>query len=169
MNKSNQESIYILNLSESDKNFLIHKAKSYFEFAFGLVFIDLFFATLFGIYHFNVWIGVLGFFLLFISQHLKSLLKASTIGLALLNNKKVTGVGKITYKVTQHENQEYALDRIKMDKIISIYHDSNEGFSLRLEKMKVGHIGYFEITKFGNLILEMSHQVALNKDRKRQK
>ena len=164
-----KEANSIVRLEKSDKDFLKSKAIEYLNNATITFPLFIFFGTLVGIYHFNFWNGFIVSLLLFFLYEGKSILKVLPVLIGLLSNKKIVGIGKVTYRINKNENYFSRAIKVNLDKSHTIFIDSNEGYGDILEKIKIGDILYLEITNYSNIVLVIKGHKALNKKRKKKK
>lgn len=138
----------VVKLEKSDKDFLKNKAIDYLNSATITFPLFIFIGTLVGIYHFSFWSGFIMSLLLFFLYETTNLLKILPIIMGLLSNKKIVGIGKLTYRMNKNENYFGRAIKVDLDKSRTIFLDSNEGYDAALSKIKIGHIFYIEIKGF---------------------
>lgn len=163
-----KEGYSLVKLEKSDKNFLKSKAIENLNSATITFPLFIFFWTLVGIYHFNFWNGFIISLLLFFLYEGKGILKILPVMVGLLSNKKIVGIGKVTYRINTDEHYFSRLIKVNLDKPRTIFIDSNEAYADILEKIKIGHVLYLEITKYSNIVLIVKGHKALNRKGKKE-
>ena len=164
-----KKDITIVKLGKSDKDFLRNKAIGYLNNSTIAFPIYIFFGTLVGIYHFEIWRGFFMSLMIYFLYETKNLLKILPVMLSFISSKKVVGIGRMTHKVDYNDNYFGRLVKVELDKSRSIYLNVNESHDDVLRKIKIGHVFYVEITKSSNIVLVIEGQRALNKETKKKK
>jgi len=136
----------IVKLNQSDRDFLKNKAVDYLNNSTMTFPLFIFVGTLVGIYHFDFWDGFFLSLVLFFLYETKNLIKAIPILLGLISGKKITGIGKMVYKIDKEDNYFSRAVKVELDKPRTIFLNSNEGYDHTLTKIKIGHIFYIELT-----------------------